>query len=136
MEQKEFIYRASQARKIALEAGFLIDIAAFMVGRIYRQDKKDSGYVCFIAKVMKDNVPTYFYVKAFDERSSKDEQFAPVKTTKVVEYPLGHSFVAMGTTVWRYIIVPDDRIIINETIYRTNHRDYSNRNGSSYNRSL
>lgn len=122
MKQKQFICRASQAQQIALKAGFRIARANFFVGRIYRQDRKDSGYVCFIAKVKKDNVPTYFYVKAFDERTSKDEQFAPVKTTKVVEYPLGHTFVAMGTTVWRYIADwnYDDYIIINEIIYRRN----------------
>lgn len=128
MEQKQFICRASQAQQIALKAGFLIARADFFVGRIYRQDRKDSGYVCFIAKVMKDNVPTYFYVKAFDERTSKDEQFAPVKTTKVIEYPLGHTFVAMGTTVWRYIAdrKSDDYIIVNDIIYRRN-RDRAGR---------
>lgn len=112
----EFISRASQAQQKVLEAGYAVAREDFIVGRIYPEHGKDSGYVCFIAKIAVNGVPTYVYVKAFEGHTERKAFFVPAETTKVTDYT--HcSFRACGTTSWSYIKIKDDYVIVNNSLY-------------------
>ncbi len=119
MENPEYIYLASQAQKKVAESGYAVACSEFIIGRIYPQNGKNSGYICFIAKVKVNDIPTYVYVKAWSGKTERKALFAPVSTTRVVDYSHG-TFVANGTTVWRYIPVKEgkDFALVTDWAYR------------------
>ncbi len=119
----EFISRASQAQQKLAEAGYVVDLTDFKVGRIFLGDHKDSGYVCFIAEVCVDGVPMYAYVKAFEGETERKAFFVPMEEAKVVDYTECR-FRACGTTVWGYRKIKDDYIIVNERVYLNDEHAY------------
>ena len=110
----EFINKASQAVEKAREAGFELTNESFFPGRIYPQDGKNSGYVAFIAEVKKENVPYYLYVKAYAGQTPRQAILVPQEGTEVRKFGIGHSWLAMGKTEWKYVPQDGDYLILSE----------------------
>jgi len=119
MEQSEYIFLASQAQKKAAESGYQIAVKDFKIGRIYPKNGKNSGYICFVADVVVDDIPTYLCVKAWSGKTKRIALFYPKASTKFVDYTRG-TFRACGTTSWMYVALDggEDFALVNEKGYR------------------
>ena len=119
MEHSEYIFLASQAQKKVADSGYNLAVTDFKVGRIYPKDGKNSGYICFIAEVLVENVPTYLCVKAWSGKTKRVALFYPKATTQIADYT-DCGFKACGTTSWLYVKIDDgkDFAIVNKDGYQ------------------
>lgn len=112
--EKEYIRYASQAVAKAKEAGFELTNEDFFPGRIFPKDGRNLGYVALIAEVKKNEEESYLYVKAYSGKTPRQAIVVPKDGTNVKKYGIGHSWKAMGKTVWHYKKMGSDYEIVSE----------------------